>query len=383
MDRPGTSPEALRHAWLRWASVWHGVFAVALGTGAVFALGGEANVIGVLVLTGALGAAYAWVNVLRPASTSTGAVAGLLLLWALWLTATWLHPAFVPVGALLAAHTCYLSVRWAALVASLFVIGIVVREVAVGEGPSASLVGPVVVAATLGLILAAYVAAIARESAGRAALIDRLDATRSDLARAEHERGVLEERGRVARDVHDTLAQAFTSVITQLQAAQVADNSDAEGVHVGRALEAARDGLHEARRIVWDFDDAVPSLEEGLDTLSAAAAKQHLAVEARIVGVPRDVEEEVRRELLAITREALNNVVRHSGCERAEIHLGFGTDRVTLEVADLGRGFDPAATNGGYGLRSMRERAARLGSRLDVQTGPGTGTRISLHVVGA
>lgn len=379
MDAHDLQGSASRHAWLRWAWVWHVAFTLALGLGWLGALRGGAPPSAVHVVALGLGGAYAWTNVVRPPPSAVGRAFGMVLLWGLWLAALWLDDAFVPVGAFLAAHVCYLSLRWAVPVAALFVAGVAARDVLLDGGPSPALVGPVAAAAAVGVVLAAYVSAIARESEARAALIGQLRSTRADLAAAEHVRGVLEERGRVARDVHDTLAQSFTSVITQLQAAQAAVTDDRHGEHVTRALDAARDGLREARRIVWDLDIDVPTLEQGLATLAAASANQHVAVDTRVDGTPRAVPEDVRRELLAVTREALTNVARHAGTNRAAIHLAYSGDVITLEIVDDGLGFDQRTPNGGYGLRSMRDRASRVRARVDVRSSPGAGTSIRLR----
>lgn len=368
-----------RHAWLRWAVVWHVVFGLALLLGAARALRGDAPAVTTLVVTAALAAAYARTNVVRPPAGAVGQAAGLLVSWGLWLAAIWLDVAFVPVGAFLAAHVCFLSLRWATPVAALFVAGIVVRETAAGDGLDPAVIGPVAVGAVVGVVLAAYVAAIARESAARADLIDELATTRADLARAERDRGVLEERRRVARDVHDALAQSFTAVITQLQAAQATGRSGRVDAHVDTALAAARGGLAEARRIVWDLDADVPPLDEGLRTLVAAAATHGLEVEPCVDGVRRDLPQDVRRELLAIAREALTNVARHAATGRARLHLAYGPDRVTVEVSDRGQGFDPGAVDGGYGLRAMRERAARIGADVEVASDSDRGTRVRVQ----
>lgn len=382
MDGRQRSAEATRHAWLRWAGVWHAVFAVAVLLGVVGALRSDPSTTTVVTVAVALGASYAWTNILRPPTSAAGQAAGLLVSWGLWLAAIWLHVAFAPVGAFLAAHVCYLSLRCAIPVATLFVGGIVARDVVVGGGPDATFIGPVVVAAVIGVLLASYVAAIARESAARADLIDQLEATRADLARVERDRGVLEERRRVARDVHDTLAQSFTSVITQLQAAQATDGPAGSAPHVDRALAAARDGLQVARRIVWDLDTEVPALQRGLAILATATATQHVRVDTSIEGTAKDLPEDIRRELLAVTQEALTNVARHADTDRADVHLTYAGDGVTLTVADHGRGFDPAETNGGYGLRSIRERVARIGGAVEIATGPGRGTRVHVEVPG-
>lgn len=117
-----------------------------------------------LVLSAGLGIWDAWVNVLRPPRTGRGRAAALAGGWVLWLALIWLHVAFVPVGAFLVAHVCYLSLRFAVPVAAAFVGGVVLRGVLVDRAVDVGLVLPLLIGAGVGVIAAAYVSAIARES---------------------------------------------------------------------------------------------------------------------------------------------------------------------------------------------------------------------------
>lgn len=383
MTVPVKRPDSARHAWQRWAAAWHGVFAVMLLVGVVAAVQDPGvAAVPVLGLAGGLAVWYAWWNVLAPPRTGAAQASVHLGAWVLWFALIWLHVAFVPVGAFLAAHVCYLSLSWAMPVAAAFVGGVVLRGQLVDGEVTAGLALPLAIGAGVGVVLAGYVAAIARESSARAALIAELDATRDEVARSERRRGVLEERQRLARDVHDTLAQAFTSIVVQLGAAKVATDRQHGDGHVDRALSAARGGLAQARRVVWDLSDDEPeSLEDGLAALAGGLDRAGDAQIAHAVtGAPLIVPPRVRRELLSIAREALTNADRHADATQATVTLSYLDDAVAVDVCDNGRGMDPTSANGGFGLRTMRERAATLGGTLTIESEPGHGTTVAVWV---
>ena len=208
--------------------------------------------------------------------------------------------------------------------------------------------------------------------------------------RINAERDLAEERSRMAREIHDTLAQGFTGVIMQLHssadALELGDADDA-GRHLGRALTRARMGLSEARRSVYTLRP--PMLENG-DLVGAL----RVAMERVFDGVPIKSEllvhgqalaldEGTAFELFRIAQEALSNAIRHAAATWVAIELHFGPGaRMSLAVVDDGRGFvvDTAHAQGGFGLISMRERSRRLGAQLQISAVPGSGTRVELMV---
>ena len=208
-----------------------------------------------------------------------------------------------------------------------------------------------------------------------------------------HRQAVLEERTRMAREIHDTLAQGFTGIIVQLQAARQAlggVGNDAAGdalKHMGSALDLARENLAEARRSVWAL---TPSALQGRDLAAAfgelihrlpgdAAARVALACR----GETRALDAEVETNLLRIGQEALGNALSHSDATRIAVTVVFHEDGVDLCVEDDGCGFEPgqasAAEGGRFGMSSMRERAARIGAELRLDSRPGVGTKVSVH----
>jgi len=205
-----------------------------------------------------------------------------------------------------------------------------------------------------------------------------------DLNRREERRkGVLEERNRLARDIHDNLAQGFAAILMQLQGAQreMCSLSPAVARSVETAVELARTHLTEARRSVGALR---PSVGKGE---SIATALKRLADLGRRTGsVPIDIAVDelprygdgVEREILAIAQEALTNAVRHSRAKRITIRASsVHSVGLRLSVADDGRGIAREPT-GGFGMTSMQERAERIGASLTIVTAPRNGTEVVL-----
>lgn len=208
----------------------------------------------------------------------------------------------------------------------------------------------------------------------------------SEQARLEIRRqAVLEERNRIARDIHDTLTQGFAAILMQLQAAQRSEPALPPAVvkALDTAVDLARTHMIEARRSVGALRPHTPEGEH------VAAALQRLTdLTRRTTEVPIDLTigelpplvGGVEREIIGIAQEALTNAVKHSRARKIAIHasavrsLGF-----RLSVADDGRGIAKEhRTNGGFGLTSMQERAERIGASLTIVTAPRAGTEVVL-----
>ncbi len=189
----------------------------------------------------------------------------------------------------------------------------------------------------------------------------------------------------MARDVHDTLAQGFTGVIVQLEAANDAASrglvSEAEE-HRARASAMARAGLQEARRSVMALRP------QALENQDLATALNDLVV--RMTGGTSPVGEFTQRgaahplpqawdeNLLRIGQEALTNALRHARAQRLVMQLIFDPDDLRLELRDDGRGFDPASATNGAGLAGIRARVTSMGGQLTIQSGPGAGTTVAV-----
>ncbi|MFZ0547903.1 MAG: GAF domain-containing sensor histidine kinase [Candidatus Promineifilaceae bacterium] len=200
--------------------------------------------------------------------------------------------------------------------------------------------------------------------------------------------GALEERNRLAREIHDTLAQGLTAVALQLESADVilesGRGSDRARRTVQQALALTRANLEEARRSVLDLR-AAPlegrTLEEALAILARKQAslggfKVHFEA---VGGRPLEVRAEVG--LYRIAQEALSNIVQHAQAAHVYLQLSGSTEAVTMIVEDDGQGFDPAEmVKNRYGLIGMNERVSLLGGQLHIESGPGAGTRLVVTI---
>ncbi|WP_246005444.1 sensor histidine kinase [[Actinomadura] parvosata] len=216
-----------------------------------------------------------------------------------------------------------------------------------------------------------------------AALAEENAELQAQLLTQAREAGVLGERQRMAREIHDTIAQGLTAILTQLEA--LGDVPGA-GERLATVRGLARESLSEARRSVRALRP-VP-LEESPEL---AAALTGVAERwSRVAGVPaavsvtgaaRPLHPEVEDTLLRVAQEALANVARHARAGRVVLTLSYMDDVVALDVRDDGAGFvhEPGRTSG-FGLVGMRQRVTRLAGRLEIETAPGQGTGISATV---
>jgi signal transduction histidine kinase len=207
------------------------------------------------------------------------------------------------------------------------------------------------------------------------------------LSERSRETAVMAERNRVVRDVHDTLAHAFTGVIVQLEASDDASarGLDAEaGAHIARAEAMARAGLQEARRSVMALR---PQVLEGND-LSAALRElvrrmtdgTSVVSEFALTGVRRPLSPACEEHLLRIGQETLTNAIRHGHAKRIAMELDFSDDAVLLRLTDDGRGFDANSASDGLGLDGIRARVSSMGGQLSIRSAAGSGTTISVSV---
>ncbi len=351
-----------------------------------------------LVLSGLLGLLYLaglpLARATRPAAGRAGGPASraggawLAALTALWAILVWL----VPEAAYLVFPLFFLALHLlpgaAGPLAVVAMTALTIAAFAVHGGLTVGgVVGPVVGAGVALLIGWGY-AAVERRAAEREALLAELLATRDRLAAAEREQGVLTERARLAREIHDTVAQGLSSIQMLLYAAERADAAGPGIEHVRLARRTAADGLAEARRFIREL--APPSLDSGLGPALTRLAQGWEAREAVAVDV------QVRREaalpmdaqtaLLRIAQGALANVAQHARAHRVGIRLDVVDDEVIFEISDDGAGFDPsdtaaeASTTDSFGLRAMRERVDQLDGRLDLVSAPGAGTTITVRL---
>jgi signal transduction histidine kinase len=220
---------------------------------------------------------------------------------------------------------------------------------------------------------------LARALANQAMLAVQL----TRLSERGREAAVVAERNRAVRDIHDTLAHAFTGVIVQLEAADDASARGLEaeaGAHVARAEALARTGLHEARRSVMalrpqalEQSDLPTALRDLLTEMTAGTS---LVVDFSQDGVARSLPNGWDEHLLRIGQEAVTNAIRHAQAHKLVMRLRFLPSSVRLEVDDDGRGFDQHAASDGLGLAGMKARVASMSGQLSIERAPVTGTRI-------
>jgi len=197
---------------------------------------------------------------------------------------------------------------------------------------------------------------------------------------------VLAERNRIARELHDTLAQGFAGIAFQLEAVatRLTEAPAQAQQHLKLALQMVRHSLAEARRSVMNLRSA--ALDKGdLGAALADTARQMMAdkpvdVQLKISGAVRPLPAEIENSLLRIGQEAITNALKYAGGEKIRIELTYQSQLVLLRIEDNGQGFDPAtfaATDGvHFGLLGMRERAKQIGARLSIQSQPGQGTEV-------
>ncbi|RUR76973.1 PAS domain S-box protein [Trichormus variabilis] len=200
---------------------------------------------------------------------------------------------------------------------------------------------------------------------------------------------ILEERNRMAREIHDTLAQAFTGILAQVGAAKqvLTDDLEATESHLDLIKELARTGLVEARRSVVALRPQL--LEEG----SLQSALHRLVAQLRtaaidttlyyeIEGAVYSLPTEIESNLLRMGQEALTNAIRHANADEIRVELVYDRDRFCLRVRDNGQGFGVGSipASEGFGLLGMSERAERIGAQLTIRSQPGQGTEIVVTV---
>ncbi len=340
---------------------------------------------GVAVLAGALvlGLAYATRGLLTGrAWWPTVWVAGMVLLWG---ALTAVAPSFawcaVPVAF---AVLRVLPFPWAVATVVAMTVLLTAAWLRIADGAD-----PVQVAGPISVALVTVLAyrALDLESRARQQLLDQLVHAQADLAAEQRRTGALAERTRLSREIHDSVGQGLSSINLLLQAAERSWDRQPETArgHVGTAAATARDGLEEVRRVVRDLAPAELSDAELPDALRRAVAQAApgMPVEVRVDGAPVTVPPEIAAALVRTTRGALANVREHAGARRVVLTVTYHLDEVVLDVRDDGRGFDPEQVrprgSRGRGLAGIRDRAAELGGRADVESAPGEGTTVSVR----
>jgi signal transduction histidine kinase len=207
--------------------------------------------------------------------------------------------------------------------------------------------------------------------------------TNAKLYERSGELSVLQERARLARELHDAVSQRLFSIRAHARAAEVLVDRDPERAS-GELAAIAELGAQAHAELRAVIDGLAPPDLDGL----ADSLRRYTQLAARAHGIPvrmsasdlPELDPRVQTATFRVAQEALQNALRHSGASEISVSLSWTRRRVVLEVSDDGTGFDPALPSGGLGLASMRERATAVGGVLEVTSAPGAGTRVKLAV---
>ena len=346
----------------------------------------------VIALTVVLVATYAFGAVLtrRARARSIAPLAWLAVLTVEWAVLLWLIPDAAYLVFPLFFLYLHLLGRWWGSAAILVSTIVAICALGVHSGWTVGgVVGPLVGAGVALLIGLGY-QALAREAEQREALVRELIATQGQLAATEHESGVLAERSRLAREIHDTLAQGLSSIQMLLHAAERADPARPGIEHIRLARETAAANLVEARRFIRELTP--PQLDD--QTLGGALRRlartqwtsEGLDVQVRVsdtITLPMHLQ----TALLRIAQGAIANVIQHAQATTAIITIAVDADRLHFTVTDDGTGFDPALSStdaaqksDSFGLRATAERVQQLGGILTVDSPPGRGTTLAVDL---
>lgn len=260
-------------------------------------------------------------------------------------------------------------------------------------GPRSELFTPPVVAAFFAITLAIALTMHGLDRR-RAALYRRIDAANAELRAAQRrsallteqlvtqarDAGIAEERKRLSREIHDTVAQDLVAIISQLELLDGEDDPTEHWRRLATIDDAARNALREARRAIAAL--ASPRLDSAElplaldDLLGEWRDRTGLGGELAVIGLRRA--DHTDAELLRVAQEALANVAKHAEAQTADLSLTYRArpDEVELVIADDGRGFDPDAPSHGFGLAGLRARLERLGGTLAIESAPGRGTTL-------
>jgi signal transduction histidine kinase len=206
----------------------------------------------------------------------------------------------------------------------------------------------------------------------------------SRLAEEAQQAALLQERTRMAREIHDTLAQAFGGILMQLQAATYFANTQPEKAqnHLLTAQALAQEGLTEARRSVWtlyldatEYEDLARAIAKFIEqTPSSQSVSLNLAID----GTPYCLHPDLGLNLLRIAQESITNALRHAYAQSIQIHLSYSVQTLQLSIRDDGCGFEPQSPTHGFGLLGMQQRAARIGAVWHLVSQVGQGTTITV-----
>lgn len=345
-------------------------------------LGGRTGwvLLGVAVLI----AVYAFSNHQTASSGPVPASVWTLLMVSVWVVLVLLAPSFswlaVPL-AFVALRVLRFGVAAGILLAMTGIV-VVAWNGMQGSLDPTIIVGPTAIAA---LALVTY-RALDRESTARLMLLEELKDTQIELADAQHQAGVVAERARLSRDIHDSIAQALTSINLLLEAAEQDWETRPESARssVSQAAITARDGLQDVRTVVQDLapselrTDRAAALPTALQLIcDREPLNSDSDTDVRVFGEPRPLPPDISGALLRSARGLLANAREHASASNITISLTYQPDAVSVDVKDDGTGFDPERVESetrGHGLAGIHARLQPFGGSLEIESSPDRGT---------
>ncbi|NUS00159.1 MAG: sensor histidine kinase [Kribbellaceae bacterium] len=385
--------------WTRTLVGWHIVFWVLLGMTLALSFLGHLGTVRQFAFAGTvvvLGAAYQFIGL--PAIRSRRALPSYvyrLVLIASLVVLIGIYPQSVFLMFIASAQIWLLNedIREGVGLSLLLVIGVGTAQLwSAGWGWAAfwNILPWMLVSLVVSLLFGIWIERVITQSQQRAELIEQLESARDELAEAHHSAGVMAERERMAREIHDTLAQGMTSIVMLSQAA-AAELSQGGGAGVAARLAAiedtARENLAEARALVAAFTPVALS-EATLTEVLRRQAERFAAETGVDVQVSLDLpDDEVAAlpqaqqvVLLRSAQEALANVRKHAAATQVLITLGLSDGGVWIEIRDDGSGFSPGVASAGFGLNAMRGRVEESGGTVQIESTPGHGTRVQVLI---
>lgn len=273
-------------------------------------------------------------------------------------------------------------------------VAVAIGQLSRFSGASEDLVGiglQAVLSFLASTMLGLWIYKIIDQSEDRAQLLAELDAARAELQLADQRQGAMAERERMSREIHDTLAQGFTSVVMLSEAALAQlrtvreDNADQQDLttRLETINATARDNLQEARALIASTG---PSQLRGgdllgaLERLASAATQEGSETSCTLPDSLPDLTSNQQIALLRSAQEGLTNIRKHAAASRAHLTLDHAGTELHLTVTDDGVGFDPGLDTSGYGLQSISARLGEIGGALTIHSGMGAGTTLEMVV---
>ncbi|WP_414673112.1 sensor histidine kinase [Kribbella sp.] len=383
--------------WTRTLAGWHIVFWVLLGMTLALSFLGHLGTVRQSAYVGTvlvLAAAYQFIGL--PAIRSRRALPSYtyrLLLIACLAVLIGIYPQSVFLMFIASAQIWLLceDLREGIALSVLLVLGVGAAQLwSAGWGWSAfwQILPWMLVSLVVSLLFGIWIEKVITQSQQRAELIEQLESARDELADAHHSAGVMAERERMAREIHDTLAQGMTSIVmlAQAAAAELSQGGDPAG-RLAAIEDTARENLAEARALVAAFTPVALS-EATLAEVLRRQAERFAAETGVDVQVSLDLpDDEVAAlpqaqqvVLLRSAQEALANVRKHAAATQVLITLGLSDSGVWIEIRDDGSGFSPGVASAGFGLNAMRGRVEESGGTVQIDSAPGHGTRVQVLI---